>query len=302
MLDDAQGGERSRGPERVACEGGSVRSGSEQVGQLLSEGDHAAHREASCHTFGEGDDIRGHTTGEFLLLEGEPAAGTSDAGLHFVDDEQRMMLVAQLPRLAYILGADRHDAGFALDEFHDDRGDRAFAVSCGSGRVECSLERFDVAGFDEFDRRDERLERLADHGLPSGAQRAQSATVETVDHGDDTRRLAALFRQCTRKCTPVQLGKLDGRLIAFGARIAEIDVGPFRGSGELDQFRCEFDLRFGGEIVAGVGDFGRLLADGLHPRRMGVTERVNRDACKEIKVFIAIDIPDARALAVIHDA
>ena len=51
-----------------------------------------------------------------------------------------------------------------------------------------------------------------------------------------------------------------------------------------------------------MGGFGGLLADGLHPFRMGVAERVHCDARKEVEVFIAIDVPDMRAFAIIHNA
>ena len=37
------------------------------------------------------------------------------------------------------------------------------------------------------------------------------------------------------------------------------------------------------------------------PFRVGVSERVHRDARKEIEVFIAIDVPDVRAFAMIHN-
>ena len=50
-----------------------------------------------------------------------------------------------------------------------------------------------------------------------------------------------------------------------------------------------------------MSGFGCLLTDGLHPFRVGVSERVHRDARKEIEVFIAIDVPDVRAFAMIHN-
>ena len=99
---------------------------------------------------------------------------------------------------------------------------------------------------------------------------------------------------------PVQLGELQGRLVAFGARIAEVHVRALRCAGQLDQTRGQLDLRLGGEVVAGVRHLGGLGADGLDPSGMGVAERVDGDARQEVKVFVAVHIPDAGALPVVH--
>ena len=71
---------------------------------------------------------------------------------------------------------------------------------------------------------------------------------------------------------------------------------------KLNELRRQFDLRLRGEVVAHMGGFGGLLADGLHPFRVGVAECVHRDARKEVEVFIAIDVPDMRAFSVVHNA
>ena len=62
----------------------------EQRGQFGAEGNHAAHRETTANALGESNDVRGHTAGKILTLEGEPCSGASDAGLHFVDDESAL--------------------------------------------------------------------------------------------------------------------------------------------------------------------------------------------------------------------
>ena len=94
LLDDVQCGQRGGGAQRIACESGAVGTRGEQRGQFGAEGNHAAHRETTANALGESDDVRGHTAGKILTLEGEPCSGASDAGLHFVDDEERLMFVA----------------------------------------------------------------------------------------------------------------------------------------------------------------------------------------------------------------
>ena len=171
-----------------------------------------------------------------------------------------------------------------------------------AGFGESVVQGFDVAGLHKFDVRYQRLEFLTDGGLPRCGQRAHGTAVETVGHGDDACRFAADLRRRARQGAPVELGELQRRLVTFRAGIAEVDAGTFRSARELDEFGGELDLRFGGEVVAHMRGLGGLLADGLHPLRMGVSERVDGDACKEIEIFIAVDIPDVGALTVVHHA
>ena len=73
--------------ERVAAEGAAVLAGIEQLGRV-AEGDERADREAAADALGERDRVRGHVG----VLEGEPAARATGAGLDLVDDEQRAVL------------------------------------------------------------------------------------------------------------------------------------------------------------------------------------------------------------------
>lgn len=94
LFDDSQRCQCRRSAQWIACESGAVGTRGEQRGQFGAEGNHAAHRETTANALGESDDVRGHTAGKILTLEGEPCSGASDAGLHFVDDEERFMFVA----------------------------------------------------------------------------------------------------------------------------------------------------------------------------------------------------------------
>ena len=65
---------------------------------------------------------------------------------------------------------------------------------------------------------------------------------------------------------------------------------------------CSVSVVVTESYLSGVLGLGGLFADGLHPLRMGVSECVDGDACKEIEIFIAVDIPDVGALTVVHHA
>ena len=213
-----------------------------------------------------------------------------------------MVDVAQLPHLLHICDVQRTHAGLALNEFEDDRGHRTLAVLAESGGRERLIHRDGVACTHEFDVRHQRLERLADHGLPRGGQSAHGTSVESVGERQDARRLAADARARARQRATVQLGELQRSLIAFGTGVAEVDVGAFRGPGERNQSRREPDLRLGREIVAHVGAFRGLLGHRLHPCGVRVAQRIDGDAREEVKVFVAVHVPYAHAFAVVHHA
>ena len=302
FLNGFQRGHRGGRSERIARKGGAVGAWGEQCGKLGAEGDHATHRETACNALGEGYDIRNHSAREILTLEREPGSGTPDTRLDLIDDEQRVVVVAHLTGLLHIAGPKRTHASLTLDQFHDDGGDRSLAVFAETGfgkRVmQCGL----VTSFDEFDIGNQRLERFSDGGLPRCGQRAHGTPMEAVGHGDDTCRLPANGRRCARQGASIQFGKLQCRLVAFRSGVAEIHMRSLGSVRKLNELRRQFDLRLRGEVVAHMGGFGGLLADGLHPFRVGVAECVHRDARKEVEVFIAIDVPDMRAFSVVHNA
>ncbi len=66
---------------------------------------------------GEGEDVRLDAE----VLEGPPAAGGAEAGLHLVEDEQELVLVGELAQPAEELGAEVVVAALALDRLDDER-------------------------------------------------------------------------------------------------------------------------------------------------------------------------------------
>ncbi len=60
-------------------------------GDLLGR-QHRTHRETATQRLGAGKNIRGHA----IVHVGKQIAGTPHAALHFIKDQQRLMLVAQV--------------------------------------------------------------------------------------------------------------------------------------------------------------------------------------------------------------
>lgn len=77
----------------------------------------AAQRDAAGNALGRADDVRLHTP----MLDGPPAPGAPDAGLHFVCDQQDAMFVAQFTQQREEGGRRRNIAAFALDWLDQDR-------------------------------------------------------------------------------------------------------------------------------------------------------------------------------------
>ena len=107
VFNHAKSGESRSRTQRIAGKGGAVGTRSEQSRKFLAESDHAAHRESACHALGESHHIRRHAAGQIVTLECEPLAGTSDTGLYFIDDEQRVVDIAQFAHELDVIGAQR---------------------------------------------------------------------------------------------------------------------------------------------------------------------------------------------------
>ena len=63
-----------------------------------------------------------------VVLERPHLAGQADAGLHLVEDQQHVVLVAELADGAEELGTEVVVAALALDRLHDERGDVVLAL------------------------------------------------------------------------------------------------------------------------------------------------------------------------------
>lgn len=178
VFNHAKSGESRSRTQRIAGKGGAVGTRSEQSRKFLAESDHAAHRESACHALGESHHIRRHAAGQIVTLECEPLAGTSDTGLYFIDDEQRVVDIAQFAHELDVIGAQRLHAGFALDKFQNHSSHRTLAIATETGLCKSVVQGDLVAGAHEFDVRHQRIIRLADTGFPRGGQRTHRTAME----------------------------------------------------------------------------------------------------------------------------
>ena len=106
------------------------------------------------------------TSGSTLpVLIGEPRAGAAHAGLHFVEDQQQLVLVGQLAQPFEVAGRRQVDAAFALDRLDQD----------GAGLVVDQLgDRVEIAERGVAEARQQRLEALVILRLAGGAERAHT--------------------------------------------------------------------------------------------------------------------------------
>ena len=108
---------------------------------------------------------------------GEPAAGAAHAGLHLVEDQQQLVLVAQLAQAFEVAGRRQVDAAFALDRLDQDRA--------RSRRRSASPSRVEVAERGVVEARQHRLDARVILRLAGRGQRSHRPAVEAVEHGDD---------------------------------------------------------------------------------------------------------------------
>src|SRR5262249_4898485 len=168
----------------------------------------------------------------------DPTAGSSHARLHFVEDQQQTMPVAQLAKSLQVAGRRQVDAALALDGFDQDGA--GFTVDELGHGVEIAEGSVAEAG-------QERFESLVILGLPRRAQRSQGATVEAVEHTDDlvAARLA------------IEPRDLDGRLDRLGTAVAEEALAS--PAGALAQRLRQPALGFGVPRVRHMDELGGLL-------------------------------------------
>ena len=275
-LDLAEHGVRDRGGERVAAERRAVLALRVERGGA-AERDEAADREPAADALRDGDRVGG----DARVLEGEPLAGASGAGLDLVDDEQRAVPVGELARGLEEPVGQLDDAGLALDGLDEERRD---------GVVEGVLERLDRGG-DVLDAAGQRLERLAHVRLAGERERAHRAAVEAVDEREHAGAGAARV---------VEPRELERGLVRLGAGVAEPGPAVVARPGEARDALGELERGLGREVVGHVREPGRLRGDRLDEHGVRVAERVHRDAGEEVEVLVPGVVPDAGAPAVVE--
>ena len=122
----------------------------------------AGHDPADLRLLGERDDVGGDAE----LLVRPRGAGRADAGLHLVEDHQRVVIVGELLHPREELGPDVVVAALALDRLGDERGD---VVRVRGERALGLLQRAGLGGLDLV-----AGGRRAGSGSPGTSMRGQS--------------------------------------------------------------------------------------------------------------------------------
>src|SRR5262249_12747394 len=211
-------------------------------------------------------------------LIGEQLAGTANAGLHLVEDQQQMVLVTEPAQRLQELWGHRAHAAFALDRLDQDRG------GCWvHGRL--VLREVERHLIEAVDHRPEAVEMLL---LTASRERRQRAAMERALESDD----AVALRVAARRL--VLTRHLYGALHRFGARIGEED--ELRKARRAQALGKLFAVRHLEEI-GDVPDALRLLGQRRNKMRMGVAERVDRNAGSEIEIARSISCGQPSAFA-----
>ena len=182
-------------------------------GEVVGGGDWAvadpdgAEGEAAGDAFGPTDGVRGEVWGDGFPAA--PMAGTAEAGLDLVEEEEGVVAAAELfAGLEEFRGGDV-DAAFALDWFEED-GDGVF--------VEGGFESGDVVEGEVGEAFEERAEAGFDLILAGGGDAAEGSAVEAVVEGDDAAARGAVgFRGEVAEFA----SEFEEGLVGFGAGVAE---------------------------------------------------------------------------------
>ena len=210
----------------------------------LAACEHCTHRYAAGNTFGQAHEIWRQAE----LIAGEETAGAAEAGLYFVDDEQRPALAAQAPGAGEKIGLCRAHAALTLDRFEDHGG---------GALIHRRVQFFAVIERHETAVGQQRREGVA--VFMGHAERPQRAPVKSP-HGADQPSAASS-----------EAGELDGCFDCLGTRVTQ--EHPLKSS------RCklhQFFHQLAPAVVvedSGAGDqLGSLAGDGRGDSRMSMPE------------------------------
>ena len=176
----------------------------------------SARREHSAEGFCREDRADGETAAEALrqrdrvrgdarVLEAKPLAGSSDAGLHLVDEQERAGAIAHFAEPREEARGGWEHAAFALHRLDDDAAE--LFVHGRFHRVEIAIRDVSDAG--------DLAEAFAVLGCSREAERAHGAPVKRLMEREQTRAFGlALVERVTAR-------ELEERLDRFGARVPE---------------------------------------------------------------------------------
>ena len=239
----------------------------------------SADRHAAAKALSHGDNIRL----DVVLLKGKQTAGTADAGLYLVDDEQQVLLAAQLLYFLDELAVERQDTALALDKLHHDSAGHV---------VRLGAYRLDIVGNRVIKALGKREEIVVETLLTGGLQRGYGTSVEGIDERQHLEAAIAVLveRVLTRQ--------LNGTLVGLSARIGKEYLAAQMGL--FNQLLGNLNHRLGGEQVGNVQQLVRLLVECIDNCRIGITHAVYADAGREVDVLLTLNIPQGSTFAVVQ--
>ena len=216
------------------------------------------------------------------MFVGEEPARPADAGLHFIEDQQQAMPVADLAQAAQECGRNEPHPAFALDRLdHDGAG----------SRPDRGLDRREVGQRNLVEAVDLGTEAVEIFGLAAGGDHRERTAVERALEGE---RAIALGTAVDRLAPARHLHR---RLVGLGARIGEErEVSE----GGVDQTaRKAFALGILIQ-VRNVPKLRALARQRFDQVRMGVADRGHGDAGAEIEIALAFRRHQPAALAALE--
>ncbi len=253
------------------------------VAGLEARGGVAAHEQrADRQTVGERLRERERVRLHFVELRGEQAPEAAHADLHFIEDQQRAALRAEVAGGGQKFRRRGQHAAFTLHRLDDERGGTV---------VDRRRKRVDVVERRECEAFRQRREAFFVGRRVGGGECAHRAAVERIVAGENR---GALFFALA----PSEFAReLDRGFVCFGAGIAEEDRIKTR---EFGQTVGQDAGRFVVIEIAAVHERRRLIGDGTGDARMRVTERDHRKAGHHVDVAVPRFIEEIHALAA-HD-
>ena len=213
----------------------------------------------------------------------EEFAGTSQAALDFVEDEQDAVFVAAGTEVFEKARGRRGHAAFALNGFNQHRA--GLRADHFRGRVEV-VERAVAETSRKW------LVALLVFRFGGGSDGRQCASVEGAGEAENF----ALLRGVV--FGGILAGELDGGFVGFCPGVAEEHAVCKAVGG---QFLRQMDRRFRVVEVTRVPELPGLQVQRLQQLRILMPQATHRDAAAEVEVLVALNVPDASALPSVED-
>jgi hypothetical protein len=214
------------------------------------------------------------------VLEGEPFAGATDAGLHLVEHQPPFVVVTDAPQPGQVIGLWNLHAALALIGL-DQHGNDILVMR----RQLCN--GLGVAERDAHEAADQRLEAGLHLAISGGGEGRHGAPVETLFHDHDGRIVYA-------PVMAMQARQLDRCLVGLGTGIAE--EGAVH-AGQCAEPVGQGFLQGNPVQVRGMDQSPGLLAQGARQLRVGMAQTVDGDAGDGIEVLVALFVVEPDALA-----